>query len=287
MPDETTKIPGERSRLRSVGRVLAIPVGLYLVILVALFAIQDRLLFFPDNTGLTDGQIARAIDRDGAEELRVRVPGASLHGFFLPGQAAAPRPTLLYFGGNAEATGLETGEHGPLRARGWNVVLMAHRGYGRSEGEPSGEALVSDALLVYDAVAARPDVDASRIATWGRSLGTGVATQVAAGRDVLGVVLASPYLRLSAAASHHYPWLPVRLLFRHEIDSAVVASQIDTPALFFHGTDDQVIPHEQAVALRAVWRPTPRLVSLDGYGHNDVSAAPSYPAEGIDFLDAL
>ena len=59
-----------------------------------------------------------------------------------------------------------------------------YRGYGASEGQPGEAPLVEDAMSVLDAVAARDDVDASRIVVVGRSLGTGIAARVAAERSV-------------------------------------------------------------------------------------------------------
>ena len=49
---------------------------------------------------------------------------------------------------------------------------------------PDYLALVGDASELFDWAAARPGIDASRIAVHGRSLGTGVAVQLAAVRSL-------------------------------------------------------------------------------------------------------
>src|SRR4029453_13250224 len=91
----------------------------------------------------------------------------------------------------------------------WALALVNYRGYGAREGRPSeragraparpgralppprppGPALCPDAPVMLDALAQRPEVDPTRIVLVGRSLGTGVATQVAAQRPVQGVVV--------------------------------------------------------------------------------------------------
>lgn len=63
--------------------------------------------------------------------------------------------------------------------RGVSFALFDYRGYGRSEGDPTEDALFSDALAIYDLVAARPTVDKQKIVAMGRSLGSGVATYLA------------------------------------------------------------------------------------------------------------
>ena len=78
------------------------------------------------------------------------------------------------------------------------VLLVNYRGYGDSGGRPGEKALVADALALYDWVARRADLDAARICAHGRSLGTGVAVQLAAARPLKCVVLTSPFESLVA-----------------------------------------------------------------------------------------
>src|SRR5258708_2882025 len=95
------------------------------------------------------------------------------------------------------------------------VLLVNYRGYGSSGGRPSESHLVSDALEIFDWAAARADLDRDRIAVHGRSLGTGVAVQVAAAKPVRCVVLTSPFTSALDVAKEIYPSLPVSILMRH------------------------------------------------------------------------
>jgi len=87
-------------------------------------------------------------------------------------------PAGRYFGGNAEEASRTLVD--PCWPRDWTIIAINYRGYGTSEGAPGEAALVADALVVFDTLAALPDVDARRIVAFGRSLGTGVAVQLAA-----------------------------------------------------------------------------------------------------------
>lgn len=274
----------DRLWVRLLLYLLAIPIALYVVLVIAVFFLQDALLFYPQATELTDATIQSAVNQLGAEEIRVAVTDdVELHGFFLPGTGANPRRTILYFGGNAES--LRPADWQPMRRRGWNVALVAYRGYGRSEGDPSGDAIQADGLVIREQIAARPDVDADRIVVWGRSIGTGVAVKIAAEAGAQAVILESPYARLSNTAAHHYPWLPVRMLFRHEIDSASRAKDIDAPALILHGTRDVVIPLAEGKRLVEAWNGDVTFHEVEGAGHNDLQNAAGYLERQLTWLD--
>jgi fermentation-respiration switch protein FrsA (DUF1100 family) len=165
------------------------------------------------------------------------------------------------------------------------VLLVNYRGYGRSAGRPGEKALVADGIELYDWAARRADIDAQRIAVHGRSLGTGIAVQVAAARPARCVVLTSPYASLVEVASEVYPWLPVALLMRHRFDSAALAPAMRVPALILVGEADDLVPPHHSDKLAAAWGGPVERVSLAGFGHNDVDVNPRYAAAIHAFLD--
>ena len=132
---------------------------------------------------------------------------------------------------------------------------MNYRGYGRSGGRPGERQLLADALLLYDRVTRRPDVDPGRVAVMGRSIGSGVAVYVARERPVLGAVLVSPYDSVAAVARDAFPYLPVPLLLRHRFEAASWAAGVRAPLLALIAGDDRVIDPR---ALPAGWRPPGR-----------------------------
>ena len=117
----------------------------------------------------------------------------------------------------------------------------------------SRTALVSDAAEIYDWAARRADIDPARIALHGRSLGTGVAVQLAAARPARCVILTSPFASALDVAKEVYPWLPVGLLMRHRFDSAAHAPKLTMPALFLMGDADTLIPKHHSERLAGLW----------------------------------
>jgi len=242
----------------------------YVLLCVVMFIGQGFLLFHP--TSIPDDEQARLEALPDVEALRIEVEDATLQGFFLHGVGEGPRPTILYFAGNAQPVWRQVETKRWVAEMGFNLAFVSYRGYDRSTGSPSGDALTADGVAIYEAIAKRPDVDATRIVTWGFSLGTGVAVHVACNEAVAGVVLMAPYDSLASVAAAQYPFLPVRPLFRHEIDSAACAPRITAPALILHGDGDSVIASSHGQALAAAWGGEAHFVRLDGVGHNDISS---------------
>jgi pimeloyl-ACP methyl ester carboxylesterase len=138
---------------------------------------------------------------------------------------------------------------------------------------PTERALVDDgSALVADIAARHPEV-----VLIGRSLGSGVAVQVARRHPPARLVLVTPFDSLAAVARRHYPWLPVDLLLRDRYDSAAHAASIHVPTTLVAAADDAIVPAEHARALARAFAPgRARLVVLAGAGHNDIDAHPGY-----------
>jgi dienelactone hydrolase len=240
---------------------------------------QERLLFYPRPV---EG-IPAAPPGWTLEEISF---GAS-DGTILSGVLAKPpleRPALIvYYGGNAEeVSGFAARAREVYGDRA--VLLMNYRGYGRSGGNPGERSMVADAIAIFDHMVARRDLDGERVALHGRSLGTGVAVQVAAARSVRCVVLTSPFSSARAVAAGIYPWLPVRWLMRHPFDSTRHAGALTVPALILVGAADQLIPRAHSDELAAAWGGPVTVRAFAGGTHDSVSIAPGYDEAIREFL---
>ena len=195
----------------------------YLGVAGLVWIFQEKLLFYPRPV------VENAVPPPGWRLEAVRI--AMKDGTHLAGVLVAPPvprpPLVIYFGGNAEeVTSFASGAAATYGDRA--VLLVNYRGYGESEGTPGERALVSDGAELFDWAARRSDLDTSRIAIHGRSLGGGVTVQVAAARAPRCVVLTSPFASAREVAQAHYPWLPVAWILRHPFDSAARAPSLGT-----------------------------------------------------------
>jgi fermentation-respiration switch protein FrsA (DUF1100 family) len=209
--------------------------------------------------------------------------GTRLAGVLARPEAGKP-PLVIYFGGNAEEV-TAYASHAPETYGPRAALFVNYRGYGASGGRPGEAALISDAAEIYDWASRRGDLDVSRIALHGRSLGTGVAVQLAAARPARCVVLTSPFASALDVAREIYPWLPVAMLLRHPFDSAAHAPKLRASVLILSGSADTLIRPHHSDKLAKLWGGHVERVSFEGFGHNDIDLHPGYAKVIHAFLD--
>src|SRR5712691_173502 len=117
-------------------------------------------------------------------------------------------PRLLWFYGNGENVAAIWPVVRAFQPPGMAVLVVDYPGYGGSGGRTTEAGLYAAADAAYGALAARRDVDPQRIAVYGRSLGSAVATYTAAHHPTVGLVLESPFTNADAMARHLYALFP-------------------------------------------------------------------------------
>jgi len=250
-----------------------VAVGLPLVV----YLMQDRLIFHPQRLPQPERE-ALAKRFAGLESVFLKgADGTRVHAWHL--KPAPGAPLVIYFGGNAEEVSWML-EEVPRQAPGIGWLLVDYRGYGASDGSPSETALVADALLWYDSVSTQ----SKEIYVLGRSLGSGVAVQLAAARPVTGVILVAAYDSLAAVAKRYYWYLPVDLMLKHRFDSIALAPKIRSRLLCLIAERDEIIPPAHAGRLFDAWGGTKRKVVLQEAGHNSSDAHPLFWMEIRGFL---
>lgn len=238
-------------------------------VLAALLAPVTRRLIYPaKGTRVPVASTSYALAADGAQ----------LRGWVVnPGRERS----LVYFGGNGEPLDHLRPEL-ERRFPGHTSYLIAYRGYGASGGRPSQRALTDDALALVDHVERRHrDAPVDVI---GRSLGSGVAVQVAVRRPVGRVVLVTPFDSLAATAADLFPRLPVHRLIRDRWDSAAVAGRLRSDLLVVRAGRDQLVRPARTERLLRALPGDPRVVVLPGAGHADLAEDPAYWRAIEDFL---
>lgn len=203
----------------------------------------------------------------GLEPLDYRTSdGVALRGVWAApeGDGAA---VVVYFHGNAESAARNLGLAAACSEAGFGALLAEYRGYGGLEGSPTEEGLYRDGLAAVEALRER-GVDEGRLVLVGRSLGSGVAVDLAARGVGRGLVLVSPYTSMvDMGRAYVGPLAP--LLVPDRFDSEAKAASVRVPAAVIHGTADDLVPFAMAEAL--VRRlPRGRLVPIEGAGHVEI-----------------
>ncbi|HET9427123.1 MAG TPA: alpha/beta fold hydrolase [Allosphingosinicella sp.] len=243
--------------------LLLSPLLAYSLILAFVYFAQTRLLF-PAGSVLSAGPMPRHW-----RPLTLHAEtGHRLHGVHVPPQAQGGDPLLILgFGGNAWNAESAAAFLHDLFPRA-DVVVFHYRGYAPSEGSPSAAALQADALAIHDL--ARQLFSDHRIVVVGFSVGSGVASYLAAHRPVDGLILVTPFDSLAEVASDQYPWLPVRSLLRHRMEPARDLGETKVPVALIAAGADRLVRPIRAEALSGAVHNLVFYRTLAGASHNDI-----------------
>jgi pimeloyl-ACP methyl ester carboxylesterase len=239
--------------------IISIGALIYAGLCVFMYVSQRNAIYYPTPE----------VHQSDAAEVRLESDGESIKIWRL---AHGAQDAIIYFGGNAEEV---SGNIPDFRSifPGHNIYLVNYRGYGGSTGSPTESALYTDALAVFDDIQSRYQ----RISVIGRSLGSGVATYLAALRDVDRLVLVTPFDSVENVAKKALPILPVSILLKDKFDSVGRVSEIQAPVLVVTAEFDEVIPRRHSVALAEAFPDSQVTVeTIADTGHNTIGMSPRY-----------
>lgn len=266
-----------RAALGNMLAVTAYLTGFFILLCALLYVHQDRFIFFPVRN---DAALARAWEK---QRVQIASGDNTVEGWWADAPQSASSSVVLYFGGNGEDVLYTASMAYRFHAR--RLLVTNYRGYGANPGKPSQAALFQDALAIYDYAVRQPGVHPEDIVVMGRSLGSGVATYLAAHRPVQAAILITPFDSILAVAELHYPFFPVSTLLKHPFQSDTFAAQICVPAIIVAGDQDRVVPAVHARRLFAAWAGKKAIHVLNGAGHNDIERHPQYFSLINEFLD--
>jgi len=166
------------------------------------------------------------------------------------------------------------------------VLALDYRGFGKSEGKPSEQGLYQDARAARRWLAEKEHIAESDVILMGVSLGGAVAVDLAARDGARGLVLASTFTSLPAAAQHKTPLLPMAMILSTRMDSLSKIKDYHGPLLVSHGEADEVVPYKHGQALYAAAPGPKKLITVAGGKHNDPQPE-EYRLALDEFLDQL
>jgi len=187
---------------------------------------------------------------------------------------------LIYYGGNGEAV-IANAENFLSNFSNVTIYLVNYRGYGGSSGEPSEAGNYADSLTVYDEIKGLH----THISVAGRSLGSGVATYLAANRPIEKIALITPYDSVLNVAKKRFPIFPVKLLLKDHYDSLSRARHIKSKVLVIAAEHDKVIPMQHTQRLMDAFSSEQlTLKVIKNEGHNSLSNNADYYNVLSDFI---
>jgi uncharacterized protein len=220
--------------------------------------------------------------------------GAVLHGWYVPSKNRAGI-VLLHGAGGDRASLLP--EARQLVSRGFGVLTFDWPGHGESDGEIHWSAGESRALVgAIDFLSAQADVDTTRIAAFGFSMGGAVLARVAPsdGRLCAVAFAGTPSDQVKQIDWENRQWGPLSQLpalwavqrggvpVYNDQPKDNIAAIAPRPVLIISGAQDETVPLLLAHELFAAARGPKELLVVDGAGHGGYASAP-----GSTYLDRV
>lgn len=188
---------------------------------------------------------------------------------------------VLYFHGNKRNISWYSKYIPYFTRHGYQVLMIDYPGFGKSTGKLTEKRLYDWALQVYKIAIKRFAADS--IIIYGKSMGTGIAAELASRRDCKRLILETPYYDFPAVVQHYLPIYPVRFLLKYELPTYQYLQDVKAPVSIFHGTRDGIVAYKNSRKLQASLKKTDELITIKGGSHNDLY---KYPLT-INKLDSL
>lgn len=248
--------------LKSIGVVVF---SVYIIGCGLLYYSQERIIFHPDKLGED-----YVFDEGDEVELPVG-DGISLNCLWM--KEPASKGVILYLHGNKGSNRRCYHQAQTMAGNGYDIFMPDYRGFGKSDGEIVSEAqLFSDVQAAYDFLKKKYAED--KIVVVGYSIGTGMASYLAANNHPQQLVLLAPYTSVVDLKDGRAPFLPDFLL-KYPLKNEEFLQGIKFPVTLFHGSFDEVIPFSCSEKLHAINPGLFKLVSLPE-GHRGVIFSPIF-----------
>ena len=253
--------------LTITGFLLAIPV----VFIAVVWLFQEHIAFQPPQPPYPDAAETNRVSyqaKDGQPLLA-----------YLVGDPKSARGLLLTFHGNADlAVHAIDWAQQVNRTTGFAVMLTEYRGYMDLGGRSTYTTSQLDSEAAYVFARDRLNVSPDRIAFYGHSLGSAIATELALRHRPIALLLESPFTS-ARAMGRIIGWGTIQIVWdaiaRFHFDTVTQVASLDAPVWVVHGVQDRLIPVQMGKEVFAAARRKGELLLVPAASHNDIRLAGS------------
>lgn len=237
----------------TVKRFMRSALLIYLALGIYAYFFTDRQIFLPPPSSYTDT----------SEIIKLpSTPTIQISALYLPNPKATY--TILFSHGNAEDLGENQALFAHWRSLGFSIFAYDYRGYGTSQGKPSVSGSLADIKAAYQYMTQTLKIPPHRILVYGRSVGGGPSTDLAAHQPIAGLILESTFTSIFRVV------IPFPVFPFDKFPNLRNLKQVHCPVLILHGTEDTTIPFSHGQTLYQAAKHPKFTFWVKGAGHNNL-----------------
>ncbi len=188
-----------------------------------------------------------------------------LHAWYVPA-VLDTKQTVLFFHGNAGNISHRLETIKLYHQFGFNLLIFDYRGFGNSSGKPGEQGTYIDADTVWNYLISEKNLAPQDIIIAGRSLGGGVASELAKKVQPKLLILESTFTSMTDVSAIHYPLMPTKMIVKHRYETFKKLTAIHCPIIIIHSRNDEVIPFEQSQRNFSIANEPKQFIEIKG-GH--------------------
>ena len=238
---------------------------------IALFYLQNKILFHPQTLPAS----YQYKFKSRFEEVNIPFNETDTMNLikFLP-EDIPVKGVVIYFHGNMKNIEHYATFADPFLKLGYEVWMEDYPGFGKSTGTITEQKLYEQALQVKKMADVKFHSDS--IIIYGKSLGTGIAANVASRTKAKMLILETPYFSIPSLFNSYVFMYPNELMSNYKMPVNEFLLDVTYPVIIFHGTNDGVIPYQCAKMLMAVLKNKDEFITVKNASHNNLNAMQQY-----------
>ena len=250
-------------------RWIKIILAVYALLGIAFYYLQEKILFQP--WPLATNQVFKFKEPFVESNLRLdELTNYNLVQFKT--KDSVTKGVVLYFHGNKGNINRYAKFAKNFTRNAYEVWMIDYPSFGKSTGQLSEVNLQEMALQLYKL--ARVQYKPAQIILYGKSMGTGIAAQLASIRDCKQLILETPYYSMVSLVNHYAFIYPVESILHYKFHTDQYLPKVVAPICIFHGTKDQLIPYSNAEQLKKIIKSTDLFVTLEKGTHHNLNEFP-------------
>jgi len=245
----------------------------YTLIISAMYTFQKKFVFQPVKL---EKSFNFTFENTFKEYFLQCEIGENINALFFPSEKTS-KGLILYFHGNSKNLNHWGKISGDFTNRGYDIFLIDYKGYGKSEGETTEENFYIAGKLAYDWALNKYPVE--KITIFGRSLGTAVASKIAAEYPAKMLILETPFYSMNDLLKERFPYLLFPMDSKMDFPIHKYLNKVKYPIHVFHGTGDKITPYSSSLKLKPLLKPTDTFTTIKNGKHRNLNTFDKYHSQ--------